>query len=290
MTMTADQAAELFRAAPTSYVDTGDGAVACRTVGTGPDVLFVHGWPVSGATFRLLLPYLTPHLTCHVVDLLGTGSSRFDDDTDISVERHIASVGLVVDALGLNSVAVVGHDSGGLVARHALAGDPRVRAMGLIDTEQPAGLTLLFRQFLLAGRLPGFDTAFGRLVGARRLRRSPLVLGGAFHDRALLDGQFDEFFLQPLHRDPVRRRAAVRLLKSFDARLVRELAAVHARIGVPVQLVWGADDPFFPVARAASMVATFPDARLEIVDGARLFCHEERPADVARALLPVLTA
>ena len=28
------------------------------TVGSGPDVLFVHGWPVSGATFRLLLPHL----------------------------------------------------------------------------------------------------------------------------------------------------------------------------------------------------------------------------------------
>ena len=36
------------------------------------------------------------------------------------------------------------------------------------------------------------------------------------------------------------------------------------------------------------MVDTFPDARLEVVKGAGLFSHEERPADVAQALLPVL--
>jgi hypothetical protein len=37
------------------------------------------------------------------------------------------------------------------------------------------------------------------------------------------------------------------------------------------------------------MVATFPDAHLEVIGDARLFSHEERPADVARAMLPTLT-
>ena len=38
----------------------------------------------------------------------------------------------------------------------------------------------------------------GWVVGKRRLRRFPLVLGGAFVDNDLLDGEFDEFFLRPL--------------------------------------------------------------------------------------------
>jgi pimeloyl-ACP methyl ester carboxylesterase len=37
------------------------------------------------------------------------------------------------------------------------------------------------------------------------------------------------------------------------------------------------------------MVATFPDADLAVVRGAALFSHEECPAEVAAALLPVLT-
>jgi pimeloyl-ACP methyl ester carboxylesterase len=38
------------------------------------------------------------------------------------------------------------------------------------------------------------------------------------------------------------------------------------------------------------MLPEFADARLEVIPGAGLFAHEERPADVARALLPTLTA
>lgn len=287
-TITEAEARGLFHRPPHALLDVGAGEVAHRRVGTGPDVLFVHGWPVSGATFRCLLPHLADHATCHVIDLPGAGDSRFDDRTPITVEQHINTVRRVVDLLGLEDLAVVGHDSGGLILRHALAGDERVRSWGLVDTEQPQGLTWRFKQFLLARHVPGFERALGRLLGSRALRRNELVLGGAFADRSLIDGDFDELFLQPIRRDPARRRAAVRLLHSFDEHHVRALAGLHARIEQPVQLVWGAGDPFFPVDRAEAMVATFPDARLEVVPGTRLFSHEERPAEVAGALLPTL--
>jgi pimeloyl-ACP methyl ester carboxylesterase len=289
-TPTDSEAVDLFRRAPDRYIDVGEGEVACRSVGRGPDVLLVHGWPVSGATYRLLLPHLAEHVRCHVIDLPGAGDSRFGPDTVITVDQHIATVRRVVDSLELADVAVVGHDSGGLIARHALAGDRRVRAWGLIDTEQPQGLTWRFRQFLLVRHLPGFEHVFGWLLGIRLLRRSGLVLGGAFTDRSLLDGEFDEFFLQPIHRQPARRRAAAELLDSFDVQHVHDLAEVHARIDAPVQLVWGAGDPFFPVERARAMVGTFPAASLAVIAGTRLFPHEERPAEVAAALLPTLLA
>ena len=252
-------------------------------------MLFVHGWPVSGATFRTLLPHLAPHVTCHVIDLPGAGSSRFDESTPLSIDQHIATVRRVVDLLELDDVAVVGHDSGGLITRHALAGDPRVRAMGLINTEQSVGLSWRFRLFAAGRHLPGFGPALGYLAGQPRLRRNRLVLGDAFADPALLDGEFDEFFLQPLHRERARLRAAVKVLDTFDARYVAALAELHRRIEVPVQLVWGDRDPFFPVEHARTMVDTFPQARLAEIEGAGLFAHEERPAEVAAALLPALT-
>ncbi|MGB8859283.1 MAG: alpha/beta hydrolase, partial [Ilumatobacteraceae bacterium] len=266
------------------------GQVAYRRAGKGPDVLFVHGWPVSSATFRTLLPHLTDHVTCHLIDLPGAGSSRFTADTPLTIENHIHSVCRVLDLLELNDVAVVGHDSGGMIARHAMAGDARLRALGLIDTEQSTGLSWKFKSFIAGRRIPGFGAGLGWLAGRPRLRRSRLVLGDAFADRSLLDGEFDEFFLQPLHRSRLHRDAAIRLLRSFDYRLVRELGALHRRIDVPVQLVWGELDRFFPVQWAREMVADFPDARLEVIAGAGLFSHEERPAEVARALLPVLAA
>lgn len=120
------------------------------------------------------------------------------------------------------------------------------------------------------------------------MRRNPFVLGDAFADSSLLDGEFDEFFLRPLHEQPARLRAATTVLRTFDTRHIDQLAALHQRITVPVQMVWGDQDPFFPLAWAHEMVPTFPDARLDVVAGAGLFSHEERPAEVARSLLQVL--
>ncbi len=288
MPMTREAATELFRRPPDRFLPVGTGEVAYRTVGTGPDVLFVHGWPVSSATFRALLPHLVDHVTCHLIDLPGAGASRFGTDPAPSLRGHIEAVRHVLDLLDLPRVAVVGHDSGGMIARHALAGDPRVVAMGLVDTEQPQGLSVRLRLFVAARHTPRLAAALGWVAGARRLRRHPLVFGAAFNDRTLLDGEFDEFFLAPLRNDRARREAAARVLRSFDPQLVRDLAEVHRRVTVPVQLVWGEHDVFFPVRRAEEMVATFADARLHVVRGGSLFCHEEQPAEVAEALLPTL--
>lgn len=288
MPLTAAEATDLFRNPPERWLDVGEGQVAYRRVGEGPDVLFVHGWPVTGATFRTLLPHLVDHVTCHVIDFPGTGSSQFSATTILSVDQHVTTLRRVVDALGFDSVAVVGHDSGGMIARHALAGDPRLRALGLVDTEQPQGLSWRFRTFLAARHLPGFGGGLRWAIGRPAVRRNQLVLGGAFVDRSLLDGEFDELFLRPLRERPALLAAALRILRSFDVRMVRELAPLHERIDVPVQLVWGAEDPFFPVGWAEEMADTFRDGHLSVVPDAALFSHEERPAEVAAALLPVL--
>ena len=290
MPLSPSEATDLFRRPPDRWVDVNAGEVAVRSIGSGPDVLFVHGWPVSGATFRLLLPHLVDRVTCHVVDLLGAGSSRFGPHAPLSIDQHISAVRTVVAELGLDGLAVVGHDSGGLIVRHALAGDPRVRAMGLIDTEPEGSMPWRFRLFLANRHLPGFGTALGWLAGRSRLRRNGFVLGDAFVDRSLLDGEFEEFFLRPLTQDPIRRAAAMKLLRSFEQRHLSELHGLHRRIAAPVSLVWGEHDKFFPVDRARQMVGSFDRATLKVIPDAGLFAHEERPAEVATALLPVLTS
>ncbi|MGH1492651.1 MAG: alpha/beta fold hydrolase [Acidimicrobiales bacterium] len=287
MPLTASAAAQLFREEPDGFLDVGAGEVAHRKIGSGPDVLFVHGWPVSGATWRKLLPHLVDHVTCHVIDLPSAGSSRFDADTPMSIQQHITSVGRVVDQLGLDEIVVVGHNSGGMIARHAMAGDPRLRAMCLINTEPPDP-SWRFRSFVAARRLPGLSAGLGWVAGKPKIRARKLVFGDAFADRSLLEGEFAEFFFDPLHNNHIVRDSAVRLLRSFDMTHVTGLPAAHRQLDVPVKLVWGDRDPFFPVDRAKAMVSTFPNASIDVIEGAGLFSHEEAPAEVAASLLRTL--
>jgi haloalkane dehalogenase len=232
---------------------------------------------------------MTSSVRCHVVDLPGTGDSRFSRATGLGVADHAQAVAATVDALGLTDLAVVGHDSGGLIARHALAGDPRVRAWGLIDSEQPQGATWRFRMFLAARYAPGFERVLAWAVGNRRVRRHELLLGGCFADRTLLDGEFDEFFLRPLQSNPERRWAAGQFARSFDLDTITALGDLHPRIRVPVALVYGERNSFFPLAWSEQMVSTFAGpAALQVIPGGRLFTHEEFPDEVADALLPTL--
>lgn len=287
--LTQDQSSALFRSPPDGWIDVGNGEVAVRSVGEGPDVLLVHGWPVTGATWRHLLPRLTTHVRCHVVDLVGAGDSRFDRTVRLGVLEHAQAVRRVVEALGLTDVSVVGHDSGGLIARHALAGDPRVRSWGLVDTELSSGIGWRFRSFIAARHLPGVEHLLATVVNAPRLRRNRLLLGTCFTDRSRLAGEFDEFFLRPLRDDADRRWAAGALLRAFDPATVDELARLHRDIGVPVQLVYGEHDVFFPPGQAARTLDGFGGpADLAVVAGAGLFTHEERADETASALLPVL--
>ncbi len=286
--LSATDAADLFRQPPERHLDVGGGEVGYRRVGSGPDVVFVHGFPVNSATFRKLLPHLADHVTCHLLDLPGAGSSRWDESTTISIDNHVNAVRSSVAALGLDDVAVVGHDSGGMIARHAMVGHPALRAMGLIDTEPSSGPSWRFKTFLWIKYAPSVGRLLGWVSGKPRLRRNKFVLGDAFADSGLLEGEFDEFFLQPLNQDAKLQAAQGALIKSFDYRFVDELEDIHQRLDVPVKLVWGRHDVFFPVAKAEAMVSEFPNASLEVVEGAGLFAHEERPAEVAAALLPVL--
>ncbi len=285
------QAGSFFRARPDRLIDVGEGQVAVRSIGEGPDVLFVHGWPVSGATFRSLLPFFVPHFRCHIIDLVGAGDSRFDRTARIDVATHAAAVRRVVDTLALDDVGVVGHDSGGLIARSALAGDPRVRSWGLIDTEQPQGAHWRLSLLFATRHLPAFERLLTTALNIKLLRRNRFVLGDAFHDRNLLDGDFAQFFLRPLKDDADLRWAFGQFPRNFDFSAFDALAGLHSRINVPVQLVWGADDPYFPVAWTRAMMSGFRgEVRLHEVRRGKLFVHEEFPEEVAAALTPTLAA
>src|SRR5581483_3338610 len=64
---------------PTAYLDVGHNQLAYYRLGRGPDLFFVHGWPISAVTFRSILPFLSGKYTCHLIDLPGAGRTVCSD-------------------------------------------------------------------------------------------------------------------------------------------------------------------------------------------------------------------
>ena len=89
--------------------------------GDGPPLLLVHGWPETWYAWRLLMPALAENYTVIAVDQRGIGLT--DKPADGYDAGTLASdLVALMDALGHERFAVVGHDTG-LVISYALAAD-----------------------------------------------------------------------------------------------------------------------------------------------------------------------
>lgn len=290
-TAAAPSAAEVlasFRGAPHAHLDVGHSRLAYRRFGSGPDVLFIHGWPLHSATFRGLVPLLAGSFTCHLLDLPGTGQTECGSAAPLDLRSHADTVRRAVELLALNRYGIVSFDSGGVVAREVAADDARVAGLVFGNTEIPGYHSPLLTAMMLLLRIGG-ERLFLTMLRHRALRRSPLGYGGCFSDLDLLDGEFHELFVAPLLASPDAARGQLRLVEGLDAAWLDRLAETHARIRCPSVLVWGAEDPFFPLAKARPMLAQLAGgAELFAIAGAKLFVHEEHPRAFANHARPFL--
>jgi pimeloyl-ACP methyl ester carboxylesterase len=80
--------------------------------------------------------------------------------------------------------------------------------------------------------------------------------------------------------------ATVRSLVTPKALLAadHDLSKRLGEIKVPVQLIWGADDPLFPLAHAARAHALIKHSRLAVMEGAGHTPQAERPEEFNRVL------
>ncbi len=276
--------------APHRFVDVGPSRIATWKFGQGPDLVLVHGWPLHSGTFRHILPALEKHFTVHLVDLPGAGQTVWGPSQKLDLLSLAKALGETIDALGLTSYAFLAHDSGGLVARF-VAAEHGERVFGIVlgNTEIPGHTPWLVSLLVAMGRIPGGGPTFLSLMRLGLVRRSFLGFGGCFTDPTYVDGEFGQLFVEPLLQPGRTRDGVLGVLAGFDAGALRALSASHPRIPAPVSLIWGEDDAFFPLADARRMLPTFPGgADLVVLRGAKLFPHEDHPAEFVEPAIAAL--
>ena len=95
----------------------GDAAVHWRSEGSGPAIVLLHGFPLSGETWDGVIARLRDRFTCHTLDLIGLGRSHSASDADYASEGQARALQAALRQLGVDAYALVGNDSGGWVAR-----------------------------------------------------------------------------------------------------------------------------------------------------------------------------
>ncbi|MEW2378204.1 alpha/beta hydrolase [Micromonospora sp. NPDC047812] len=128
----------MFEGFTLERIDVGEVRLRVRHGGSGPPVVLLHGHPRTHATWHRVAPLLAREHTVICPDLRGYGGSSkppSDPGHTAYAKRAMARdvVGLL-DALGHDRAAVVGHDRGCYVAmRTALDHPERVSRLGVLD-------------------------------------------------------------------------------------------------------------------------------------------------------------
>lgn len=273
-------APKTFASTRLTMIDVAGGKIAHRQVGTGPDLVLIHGWPLHSATWRHLVPLLAPHATLHFFDVPGAGESTWTNGAP-TLRSSVPALAEALRATGLRSYVLMGHDSGGALARRLAADNPKARGLVLVDTEIPRHHSPLLLGLIAACNLPLATVLFPRALQRRAFRRSIFGFGSSFTDPRHVDGDFADLFLTPL-ADPHVAKNQMQIGQSFDLAFIDELDQIHPKIRAKTLCIWGENDPYFPVDAARAMVPSLPPGTLfETIPGARLMPHEDHPNEVA---------
>ena len=226
-----------------------------RRVGSGPEVLVLHGWGASIEAVGSILTALQSVCTVHAVDLPGFGETGLPPRA-WGVAEYSDWTRALLAALGLTRVSIVGHSHGGRVAIHLAAHHPeRVERLVLVDA---AGI-----------RAPRTITWYRRVAmaklakhGLNRLGPPGRALGARLVGRAA-SGDY---------------AASRSVMRPTFVRLVNEdLTGLLPDITASTLLVWGDRDTDTPLADGQAMERLIPDAGLVVFEGAGHFSYAEQP-------------
>lgn len=273
------------------FVDVGNARVCYRKAGEGPALVLLHGFPLSGLTWRKMIPALAQRFTCYALDLMGLGDSTSPDAADLSSPGQAAVFQKALDAAGVSSFALLGNDTGGWIARELALLDPsRVTHLALTNTEIPGHRPPWIPFYQSVVGLPGSGFVFRRMLAARGIRRSAMGFGGCFSNLDLIDGEFTDLFLAPIQASPPRLASMFVFLQQMKFARLDRFRELHGQLTMPVGFLWAADDPTFPEATARAMASQFPNViNFWSIPNAKLFVQEERPDAVAELAIKFLT-
>ena len=125
------------------YADSNGVKIHYATVGSGPLIVMIHGFPDYWYTWRDQMEALSDRYQCVAVDQRGYNLS----DKPKGVENYamkflVGDVAAVIKSLGRDKAVIVGHDWGGMVAwSFAMANPQMTDKLIILNLPHPRGLS-----------------------------------------------------------------------------------------------------------------------------------------------------
>lgn len=261
------------------------GTIRYQEEGTGEPLLFVHGVVVDGSLWRKVVPGLSKDFRCIVPDWpFGSHAVPMAADADMSPPALAKLVVDFMDALELETVTLVGNDSGGALSQIVAATYPdRIARLVLTSCDMyDRFVPPLFKPLTWAAHVPGAIWLIGQSLRLRFAQRLPIAYGWVTKrhpEKEVVDG-----WLKPGRASAGVRRDFAKVLRGIDSRYTIDAAEKLKSLDKPVLLAWAVEDKLFPLEHARRFAADVPDGTLVEIDDSYSFVPEDQPERLAEAI------
>jgi pimeloyl-ACP methyl ester carboxylesterase len=259
------------------------GRLRYRDAGSGPAIVFVHGYLVDGRLWDRVVEALSDRFRCIAPDLpFGAHRLPMASNADLTPPGMARIVAELIERLGLEDVTVVGNDSGGAVSQVLVTKHPeRISRLVLTncDTHEnfPPGI---FKALPPLAKLPGGPWLLAqpfRIPALVRWALKPFARSevppayaeawayGALHDRGVL-------------------RDLGKVTAGMEKSHTEAAAAALRGSELPILLAWAPGDSFFPMRYPERLASEAGNARIVQIEGSKTFVPLDQPATLAREI------
>src|SRR5918992_4315971 len=276
------------------YIDTGQLRLHAVIGGEGPPLLLVHGWPETWYAWRLLMPALARDFEVIAVDQRGIGLTDKPEDGYDSATLAGDLVALM-DALGHERFAVVGHDTGYIIS-YALAADHPDRVDRLVVAEIPGSLGVNPSPPLFGLPEPinnklwhlAFNRANDEMTEQLVRGREDIFFGYEF---AIQGGQKElpdevQRYYFDLYSDPDVLRGSFGLYRALDTTLAQNAERKNRPLRMPVLAIGGGESWGEEVGNGIKPAAD--DVQSVVISSAGHWVAEQAPEEMLAALTEFL--
>ena len=255
--------------------------VAYTDVGEGEPIMLLHGIPTWSYLYNDVIPRLATKYRVIAPDFLGHGWSDRRDRFDRSLVTQARMIIRLLDALSLDQVHLVGHDTGGGVSL-------------ILAIEAPERIDrLVIANSVVYDSWPIDDMLMlGHPLWKHKSNQEILeyLLGG------LADGISRPERLTPLFKagivapyaDDEGKISLIRNASALNTNHTMALVDRHSSITAPTLLLWGVDDPWQPIEDGERLEQDIPYAKLVRLEKASHWVPQDAPDEFAQEILAFL--
>jgi pimeloyl-ACP methyl ester carboxylesterase len=255
------------------------------TSGENPQTaILLHGLPAQSLTWTGLMPPLAENgIRSIAPDWIGFGNSSKPEKRDFAYtpDAFLTAFTELVDSLSLDRVSLVVQGFLGTVGiQYALRNPNRIDKLVILNTPLTTGI-----------KLPWQLQQLGLPVAGEMLTQDPLSVertleAGCKH---IIEDKYLEAYRKPYLKSSAPGRALLATIRNLRLKeVMTEISTGLPNLDLPIQLIWGVEDPWLDLASAQACAKSLKRGELVTLPTAAHYPQEHWYAEIKAPIIQFL--